>query len=46
MVAVLIACLVWLSVLLLLGLVGVLMEPCDVLGRILADKIKKKFSEK
>ena len=46
MVVVLIACLAWLSVLLLLGLVGVLMEPCDVLGRILADKIKKKFSEK
>lgn len=46
MVVVLIACLVWLSVLLLLGLVGVLMEPCDVLGRILADKIKKKFSGK
>jgi len=46
MLVVLIACLAWLSVLLLLGLVGVLMEPCDVLGRILADKIKKKFSEK
>nr|DAJ19063.1 MAG TPA: hypothetical protein [Siphoviridae sp. ctcOR4] len=46
MVVVLIACLVWLSVLLLLGLVGVLMEPCDVLGCILADKIKKKFSKK
>lgn len=46
MLVVLVACLVWLSVLLLLGLVGVLMEPCDVLGCILADKIKKKFSEK
>lgn len=46
MLMVLIGCLVWLSVLFLLGLVGVLMEPCDVLGRILADKIKKKFSDK
>lgn len=46
MLVILAACLIWLSVLFLLGLVGVLMEPCDVLGQMLADKIKKKFSEK